>query len=83
MKLTKLLQKIRINPLEIVLVMVSFCFILYNVLRIIFSISLGVDAVKDKVDEKKSELSKESNKDSAEHEAKGIVETVKEKAAEA
>ncbi len=83
MNLTKLLQKIRINPLEIVLVMVSFCFILYNVLKIIFFISLGVDAVKDKVDEKKSELSKESNKDSAEHEAKGIVETVKEKAAEA
>jgi hypothetical protein len=46
-------------------------------------VSHGVDAVKDKVDEKKSELSKESNKDSAEHEAKGIVETVKEKAAEA
>jgi len=82
MKLTKLLQKILIDQLEIVLVMVSFCFILYNFL-IIFFISLGVDAVKDKVDEKKSELSKESNKDSAEHEAKGIVETVKEKAAEA
>jgi len=32
---------------------------------------------------KKSEASKESNKNSAEHEAKGLVETVKEKAAEA
>ena len=48
-----------------------------------FSISIGIDAVKDKVDEKKHELSKEANKESAEHEAKGIVETVKEKAAEA
>jgi len=43
----------------------------------------GVGAVKDKIDEKKSEASKESNKSSAENEAKGIVETVKEKAAEA
>jgi len=36
----------------------------------------GVDAVKDKID-----VSKESNKNSAEHEAKSLVETVKEKAA--
>jgi len=43
----------------------------------------GVDAAKDKFDEKKCEASKESNKSSAEHEAKGLVETVKEKAAEA
>jgi hypothetical protein len=41
------------------------------------------DAVQDKVEETKSELPKESNKNSGEHEAKGIVETVKEKAAEA
>jgi len=46
-------------------------------------VSHGVDAVKDKCDEKKSEASKEAHKDSAEHEAKGIVETVKEKATEA
>jgi hypothetical protein len=39
--------------------------------------------VKDKVDEKKSEGSKEANKSGAEHEAKSLVETVKEKAAEA
>jgi len=46
-------------------------------------VSHGVDAAKDKVDEKKAEASKDSNKDAAEQEAKGIVETVKEKAAEA
>jgi DNA polymerase II small subunit/DNA polymerase delta subunit B len=46
-------------------------------------LSSGVDAVKDKIDEKKAEASKESNKSSAENEAKGLVETVKEKAAEA
>ena len=45
--------------------------------------SLGVDAVKDKVDEKTSEFSKESNKQTAENEAKGIVETAKEKATDA
>ncbi len=44
---------------------------------------LGVEAVKDKVDEKKSELSKEGHKQSAENEAKSLVDTVKEKAAEA
>jgi len=43
----------------------------------------GVDAVKDKFDEKKSEVSKDANKNAAEHEAKGLVETMKEKAAEA
>ncbi len=46
-------------------------------------LSLGVDAVKDKIDEKTSEASKEANKEGAEQEAKGLVETVKEKAAEA
>lgn len=44
---------------------------------------LGVDAVKDKIDEKKSECSKDANKEAAEHEAKGLVETAKEKATEA
>ena len=39
--------------------------------------------MKDKFDEKKSEASKEVNKNAAEHEAKSLVETVKEKAAEA
>lgn len=47
------------------------------------TISPGVDAVKDKFDEKKSEVSKDANKNAAEHEAKGLVETMKEKAAEA
>jgi hypothetical protein len=46
-------------------------------------VSVGLDAAKDKFDEKKSELSKEANKEGAENEAKGIVETVKEKATEA
>ncbi len=45
--------------------------------------SAGLDAAKDKFDEKTSELSKESNQQGAENEAKGIVETVKEKAADA
>lgn len=49
----------------------------------LIAIDSGVDAVKDKVDEKKSEFSKETNKSAAEHEAKGLVETMKEKAAEA
>ena len=47
------------------------------------SLFLGVDAVKDKLDEKKSEASKEVNKNAAENEAKSLVDTVKEKAAEA
>jgi hypothetical protein len=66
-----------------VLVIVSI-FDLYNFqIIIVFFLLLAVDAVKEKVNEKTSEASKESNKSSAEHEAKGIVETVKEKAAEA
>lgn len=39
--------------------------------------------MKDKIDEKKAEASKEANKQAAEHEAKSLVDTVKEKAAEA
>jgi hypothetical protein len=44
---------------------------------------LGADAGKDKNDEKKSEISKEGNKSAAEYEAKSLVDTVREKAAEA
>jgi hypothetical protein len=56
-----------------------YCFFL---ITIVF-FSAGLDAAKDKFDEKTSELSKESNQQGAENEAKGIVETVKEKAADA
>lgn len=81
MKLTKMLLKIRIYQSVIELDMViwferrrrNFEFVVF----------LAVDAVKDKVNEKTAEASKEANKDAAHHEAKSLVETVKEKAAEA
>src|SRR4051794_33421811 len=63
--------------------MVRFAVYINEKKIIVFFFSSGVDAVKDKVDEKKSEVSKESNKNAAENEAKSLVETVKEKAAEA
>jgi hypothetical protein len=84
LKLTKLLLKIPIDQLVIALVMVSiFRFVEILKTNSFFFVLSAVDAVKDKVHEKTSEASKESNKNSAENEAKGIVETVKEKAAEA